>query len=88
MAKCKIVKKSFKKPGAGWWQRMPASAPANSSALGMSGTGVGTPSGASPTVSQAAGSQLGPCLVCGKLGHFKKSCPVWVRAQSAAASTS
>ena len=46
------------------------------------------PSGASPTVSQTAGLQLGPCFVCGKLGHFKKSCPVWVRAQSAAASTS
>ena len=84
MAKSKIVKKSFKKPGAGWWQRMPASAPANSSALGMSGTGVGTPSGASPTVPQAAGSQLGPFCV----REIKKSCPVWVRAQSAAASTS
>ena len=24
-------------------------------------------------------SQLGPCFLCGNMGHFKNSCPMWIQ---------
>ena len=80
------VKKTFKKP-SGWWQKLPYSnnAAANSSFAGSSipvpGTRVSQTS-----VSQSGVSQLGPCFCCGGMGHFKKQCPVWLRAQTGTSS--
>ena len=81
LAKSKTAKKGFRKPG-GWWQRMPAGASANPSTAGLGSQTSSTSASTSSTVPQVAGSQFGPCFVCGKLGHFKKSCPVWQRAQT------
>ena len=56
--------------------------PVNASGPGSQVT-TGPSVGVSSAVQQPQSvSNLGPCFVCGKMGHFKKACPVWPRAQS------
>lgn len=82
------AKKNFKKPGL-WWQRSNSyfnAVPATSGPVGQVAAVPGASSSAAMSQPQPS-SQLGPCFVCGKMGHFKKACPVWQRAQSASSSS-
>ena len=77
------VKKNFKKSGVWWQKNMNYYNAVNTPCLGGQVTS-GSGASASSTIQQPqSASQLGPCFVCGKMGHFKKACPVWLRAHSA-----
>ena len=78
-----------RKPGSASWNKwQPAGSSFNQPSMTV---GIDTPrhvpgaSIASQGASQPSLSQLGPCFLCGNMGHFKKSCPLWaqLRAQSA-----
>ena len=87
LAKGKGKKGYFKKPGSGSWNKwQPAGF--NFNQLGVSSVGIDTQrhaSGASVASPQLQGanqhslSQLGPCFLCGNMGHFKKPCPLWAQ---------
>ena len=75
-------KKNFKKPN-GWWSRVQVgNTGANANAAGLSSQGQFSGVKVAQAVPQSGVSQLGPCFVCGGMGHFKNQCPVWLRAQS------
>ena len=96
LAKGKGRKGYFKKPGSNsWYKWQPAGI--NFNQPSVSNVGVDTQrhvpgtSIVSPQLqgaSQSSLSQLGPCFLCGNMGHFKKSCPLWaqLRAQPAKSS--
>ena len=97
LAKGKGKKGYFKKPVANFWNKwQPAGV--NFNHPSVSNVGVDTQRhvpGAnivSPQLQgagQSSSSQLGPCFLCGNMGHFKKSCPLWaqLRAQPAKSSS-
>ena len=77
-------KKVFRKPGPGWWNKWQP----NTFSFGQTGLptmGMDTPrhsssaSAASLQNNPSNLSQLGPCFLCGNMGHFKKSCPLWAQ---------
>ena len=61
------TKKPYKKPG-GWWQKIAANS--NMAAGTSAGLGGQVSASSAAVLPQPAGTQLGPCFVCGKMGHF------------------
>ena len=80
-------KKGFRRP-VGWWNKWQPNT-FGFSQLGVPTVGIDTPrhsaSNASAVTPQSSSqsaaslSQLGPCFLCGNMGHFKKSCPLWAQ---------
>ena len=77
-------KKAFRKPGQGnWWNpyrwQPNASVPTVGVDVPRQAPSASTSSTPSQGTSQPSLSQLGPCFLCGNMGHFKKSCPLWAQ---------
>ena len=77
LLRAKQKSRIYEKPGA-WWQKIVANS--NMDASSSAGLG-GQVSALSAVVTSAHWIPVGICFVCGKMGHFKKSCPISLKAQ-------